>query len=172
MQTVLAAVGPPLRRPVLDRLVERGGLDRSTRRALGLFTSTTLRGGTTGRRAELVGRVRAVLVDGVAPDPRTAALAALLSASGWLVTLHREIPWTGPVITRAKALEKGDRGAAAAARTMAAVVTNPLAASARLTAGAGRTRRGRPENRPATLVARRCHGDDGEQSLATMPRAS
>lgn len=139
VQTVLAAVGPPLRGPVLDRLVGRGDLLRSSRKVLGLFTSTTLREGATGRRAELVGRVRAVLVDGVEPDPRTAALAALLSASGWLVTLHREIPWNGPVIARAKALEKGDWGASAAAsavtRTMAAVVSNSLAVSTVLPRG-------------------------------------
>ncbi len=133
VQTVLAAVGPSLRAPVLDRLVKRGDVERSTRRILGLFTSTRLGAGTTGRRAGLVERVRAVLVDGVPPEPRTAALAALLSASGSLPTLHREIPWSGTVYTRAKALEQGDWGADAAAsavtRTMTAIVVNALIAA-------------------------------------------
>lgn len=130
VQTVLAAVGPPLRGPVLDRLVKRGDVTRSTRKMLGLFTSTKLGPGTGGHRADLVERVRAVLVHGVAPDARTAALAALLSASGSLVSLHREIPWTGAVIARAAALEQGDWGADAAAsavtRTMTAIVANAL----------------------------------------------
>lgn len=139
VQTVLAAIGPPLRGPVLDRLVGRGDLTRSTRRTLGLFTSTRLGLGDTGRRAALVQRVRAVLVDGVEPDPRTAASAALLSASGALPTLHREIPWTRPVIARAAALQQGDWGAAAAgaavARTVTAVVTNALSVAAVLPRG-------------------------------------
>lgn len=133
VQTVLAAVGPPLRAPVLDRLVKRGDVTRSTRTTLGVFTSMRLGAGTTGRRADLVERVRAVLVDGVPPDPRTAALVALLSASGSLPTLHREIPWSDAVYTRAKAIERGDWGAAAAAsavtRTMTAVVVNALVAA-------------------------------------------
>ncbi|MGN9788250.1 GOLPH3/VPS74 family protein [Nonomuraea sp. ZG12] len=42
VQTVLAATGPALREPLLDRLVERGDLRRGTRKALGLFdTSST-----------------------------------------------------------------------------------------------------------------------------------
>lgn len=132
VQTVLAAVGPSLRGPVLDRLVKRGDVVRSTRRRLGLFSSTRLGTGATGRRAALVGRVRAVLVDGVPPDPRIATLAALLSASGSLPVLYRDIPWSGAVYTRAKTLERGDRGADAAAsaitRTMAAIVVGSLVA--------------------------------------------
>jgi hypothetical protein len=130
VQTVLAAVGPTLRGPVLDRLVERGDITRTTRKAMGLFNSTSLGDGPTGRRAGLVERVRAVLEDGAQPDPRTAALAALLSASGQLPTLHAEIPWNSTVIQRAKALEQGDWGAGAAAsavtRTMTAIVINTL----------------------------------------------
>ncbi|GAA1229968.1 GOLPH3/VPS74 family protein [Pseudonocardia alaniniphila] len=134
VQTFLAAVGPPLRKPVLDRLVKRGDVARSTGRTLGLFTSTRLGAGTTDRRADLVERVRAVLEDGVPPDPRTAALVALLSASGSLPMLHREIPWTAPVIDRATALEQGDWGAGAAAsavtRTTTAIVVSALVAAA------------------------------------------
>lgn len=128
VQTVLAAIGPRLRGPLLDRLVERGDLRRTRRKTLGLFTTTALEEGAGGRRAGLLQDVRDVLVDGAEPRPRVAALAALLSGSGTLPQFHREIPWTTPVINRAKELEQGNWGAGAAAeavtRTVTATVVN------------------------------------------------
>lgn len=134
VQTVLAAIGPTMREAVLDCLVEHGHLCRQKRRALGLFPSTALVDGGSGRRSELVADMRAVLVDGTEPSEHIAALTALVSASGSLPVLHREIPWSGDTATRAKRLEQGDwaAGAAAAAvtRTMIAIVANSVIASA------------------------------------------
>lgn len=134
VQTVLAASGPTLRTPVLERLMERGHLCRQKRRALGLFPTTAIVKGNSGRRAELVADMRSVLVDGAQPSDHIAALTALVSASGSLPVLHREIPWSGATATRAKSLEQGDwaAGAAAAAvtRTMVAIVANSLIVSA------------------------------------------
>ncbi|KXK62445.1 hypothetical protein AWW66_08350 [Micromonospora rosaria] len=128
VQTVLAAIGPALREPVLARLIARGDIDREPRTVLGLFRTTALRDGRTARRARLLADVRQVLVDGVEPPVRVAALTALLSASGTLPQFHREIPWTAPVISRAKELERGvwgaDAAAAAVARTVTAAVVN------------------------------------------------
>lgn len=130
VQTVLAAIGPSLRGPLLDRLVARGDIRKSTRRMLGLFDSTVLTDGQTGRRPRLVADVRSVLVDGTEPTPRVAALAALLSASGTLPQFDRELPWSSALGTRAKKLEQGDWGAGAAAeavqRTVAATVVNSV----------------------------------------------
>ena len=130
-QTVLAAIGPPLRAPVLDRLVERGDLRRENYKSLGFIPSTKYVL-NSGRREELLNRVQGVLLHGKDPDPRTAATTALLSASGTLPQFHREIPWSGAVYSRGKELEKGDWGAAAASsavtRTMTAVVTGALSA--------------------------------------------
>ncbi|WP_127817646.1 GOLPH3/VPS74 family protein [Microbacterium sp. CPCC 204701] len=132
VQTVLAAVGPSLRQPVLDRLVARGDIRRQHHKMLGFIPSTALAPGSA-RRGELIAAARAVLVDRAEPDPRTAALIALISASGAMPTLHREIPWTTPVITRAKQFERGEWGAEAAAaavtRTMTAVITNAIVAA-------------------------------------------
>ena len=132
VQTVLAAIGPNLRAPVLDRLVQRGDLTREHGRSLGIFPTTKL-GLGSDRRAVLIERVRSVLTDGETPDIRTAASVALLSASGTLPQFDREIPWSGDVYTRAKAIERGDWGAAAAAeavtRTMSAVLSNALIAA-------------------------------------------
>ncbi|KAB1650603.1 GPP34 family phosphoprotein [Pseudoclavibacter endophyticus] len=131
VQTVLAAIGPNLRAPVLDRLVERGDLTREKGKTLGIFPSTKLALGSD-RRAVLIERVRSVLTDGETPDARTAVSIALLSASGTLPQFDGEIPWSGDVYTRAKAIERGDWGAAAASeavtRTMTAVITNALIA--------------------------------------------
>lgn len=132
VQTALAAIGPELRGPVLDRLVARGDLNREEGKTLGIFPTTKLTLGS-GRREALIERVRAALTDGETPDVRTAASIALLSASGTLPQFHREIPWSGDVYTRAKELERGDWGAAAASsavtRTMAAIITNAVVAA-------------------------------------------
>jgi hypothetical protein len=133
VQSVLAASGPTLRGPLLDRLVERGDLDRAQKKMLGFIPTTTLSEGQSGHRAELIDGMRAVLVDGETPHERIAAITALVSASGGLPVLDREIPWSNATATRAKALEQGDWAADAAAaavtRTMTAVVTNSLVAA-------------------------------------------
>ncbi|MFF0153704.1 GPP34 family phosphoprotein [Micromonospora sp. NPDC005203] len=133
VQTALAAIGPALRAPVLERLVARGDIDQESRKVLGLFRTTALREGRTERRSRLLADVRQVLVDGAEPQARVAALAALLSASGTLPQFHREIPWTSSVISRAKELERGDWGADAAAaavtRTVTATVVNSAVAA-------------------------------------------
>ncbi|MFK3982399.1 GPP34 family phosphoprotein [Micromonospora sp. NPDC050397] len=123
VQTVLAAIGPTLRSPLLERLIGRGDIRRGTRRALGLFRTAVLEDGGTGRRSRLLADVRDLLVEGAEPQPRVAALAALLSGSGTLPQFHREIPWTSPVIARAKELEAGNWGAGAAAEAVARTVT-------------------------------------------------
>ncbi|MFJ4223442.1 GPP34 family phosphoprotein [Microbacterium sp. NPDC089695] len=134
IQGAIAGVGPALRSPLLDRLVANGDIARTERRALGIFPTTVLAEGDSGRRASIIAAMRAVLVDGAEPSPRIASIIALVSASGGLPTLYREIPWTGAVATRAKEIERGDwAGAAAAAavtRTMLAVITNALVISA------------------------------------------
>ncbi|EXG82220.1 GOLPH3/VPS74 family protein [Cryptosporangium arvum] len=136
VQTVLAAVGPPLRSQVLERLVLRGELRRETRKTLGLFNRSVLEDGGTGHRARLLDDVRQVLVDGAEPQPRVAALAALISGSGTLPQFDPEIPWSTPVITRAKQLERGNWGAGAAAEAVTRTVTATIINSVIVTATA------------------------------------
>ncbi|WP_234983315.1 GPP34 family phosphoprotein [Demequina sp. NBRC 110053] len=118
VHTLLAAVGPSLRTPVLDRLVENGHVTRSKGRFLKIFPTTTLADGGTGRRQVLMEQLRPVFVDGVEPNPRIAVIGALLSANGSLYALHREIPWSGDVHRRGKQLEKGDWGAQGVGRAV------------------------------------------------------
>lgn len=132
VQSVLAAIGPPLRAHVLDRLVERGDLTRRKSKILGILPSTTLALGSD-RRATLISRVKATLLDGEPPTVRTAASIALLSASGTLPQFHSEISWSGDVYTRGKELEHGNWGASAVSsaitRTMNAVIINAVVAA-------------------------------------------
>lgn len=132
VRTPIAAIGPQLRGKVLDRLVDDGHLRRTRKKVLGFIPSESLSVDST-RRAEVLAGVRAVLVDRAVPDDRTAALAALLSASGNLHQLDPEIPWTSSVIHRAKELEAGSWGATAAAgaitRAMIAVISAAVGGS-------------------------------------------
>lgn len=135
VQTVLAACGPTLRGPLLDRLVDRGHVRRERRRAFGLFPSTALLVGGTGHREEIIGDMRSVLVDGEEPSERVATVIALVSASGTLPYIDRSIPWSTTTATRAKAIERGDGSASAASaavtRTMVAgIVSSVIVSSA------------------------------------------
>jgi hypothetical protein len=130
VQAILAAIGPTLRRPVLERLIARGDVREQKRKALGLFTITTLIDGGTNRRTDLMRNVRAVLVEDATPTPRLAALTALIWGSGALPQFDPEIPWKSSVIARAEELGRGNFGAAAAGeavtRTMTAIVINSV----------------------------------------------
>ncbi len=130
VHTALAAVGPTLRQPLLERLVARGDIREESRKALGLFNTTVLKEGGNGRRSSLLEDVRKVLVDGAQPTVRVAALAALVWGSGTLHQFDPEIPWTSSVLTRAQELEAGNWGAGAAAgavtRTMTAIIVNSV----------------------------------------------
>lgn len=131
--TFVASLGTDLRGPVLDRLEERGWVIQEERKLLGLIPNDRLVPGDLSRRTDLVGQIRRVLEDGVEPDARTAALTALLSASGALPVMHREIPWNGTTAKRAFEIQEGSWGAsatgAAVARTTAAIAASAAVAS-------------------------------------------
>lgn len=111
--SVLAEIGPPLRARVLDRLVERGLIRRERSKLLGFIPTTRMPAQDPAYEAALLERVRAVLEDGETPDARTAALVAILSASGTLPQFHPAIRWSNAVATRGLKYQNGDWGAAA-----------------------------------------------------------
>jgi hypothetical protein len=110
---LLIEIGSDLRGRVLDRLVERGFLRREKKKVLGLFSTTRLPAARPDYEKGMLERTRAVLVDGAEADERTAALVALLSASGTLPQFHKTIAWSGDVYTRGKQLENGNWAAQA-----------------------------------------------------------
>ncbi|AXB42355.1 GOLPH3/VPS74 family protein [Amycolatopsis albispora] len=123
VQSLLLAIGGGLWKPLTDRLVERGLLRRESKRLLGVFNRTTLPIGDGRHEEELRRKVCAVLEDGAAADPRTAAVIALLSASGTLPSLHPRPRWSGEVYQRAKQFEEGDWGASAVHTVVVTTVT-------------------------------------------------
>lgn len=131
VDSLLVKIGADTWSRVVDRLVERGLVAREEKRVLGLFKMTTLPATDTGHEQEVRARIRAVLVDGETPDARTAALTALLSASGALPALRPTLAWSGDVARRAKELEQGNWGAeavsAAVTRTAAAIAASTAA---------------------------------------------
>lgn len=133
VQPLLLAIGGGLREPVIDRLVERGLVRREEKRVLGVFRTTRWPAENSQHEADLLEEVRAVLEDGAHPDPRTAAVIALLSSSGALPTLHRTPKWSSRVAQRAKEIEQGSWGASAVstavARTAAAIAASSAAVS-------------------------------------------
>lgn len=139
VQGLLAGVGPYLRDPVLERLVQAGHIGRERRKLLGLIPTTALVGTGSSRRDDLLAEVRPVLVEGADPTPRAGVLAALLSASDSIPALHRDIPWSGEVYTRGKELERGDWGAAAVGeavtRTTVAVAMSSISVAIAINPG-------------------------------------
>ncbi|HEX7303231.1 GOLPH3/VPS74 family protein [Lentzea sp.] len=131
VDSLLLKIGADVWKKVVDRLVDRGMVRREEKRVLGLFRTTSLPAADTRHEEEVRQRIRAVLVDGQEPDPRTAALTALLSASGALPALRPKLAWSGDVARRAKELERGNWGAeavsSAVTRTAAAIAASSAA---------------------------------------------
>jgi hypothetical protein len=140
VQTLLPIIGADLHRTVTERLIDRGEIRRDKTKVLGFIPMKTLPSENTGHETELRDRIRAVLVDGATPDARTAAITALLSASGALPMLRPQLAWSSAVYHRAKELEQGNWGAeavnqavmrtaAAIAASSAVVVSTTIASS-------------------------------------------
>ncbi len=130
VQATLLDIGAGLLKPVTERLIERGHIRRESRKVLGLFNVTRTPAGDTGHEAELRQRVRAALVDGVEPDARTAAVIALVSASGALPSLRPALAWSSTVARRAKEFEQGNWGAKAVGDAVSQAAAAIAAASA------------------------------------------
>lgn len=113
VHTVLVDIGLELAPRVRDRLVERGLLRRERAKVLGFIPVTRTPAQNLPYEAALLERVRSVLEDGAAPDPRTAALAALLSAGGTLSDLRPPIRRSAVVTARARDLREGRWASAA-----------------------------------------------------------
>lgn len=142
VHSLILEIGPHLRAVFIDRLVERGWIRTEKKKFLGFIPDTAITGADVSHRDELMTAVRAVLRDGAEPSARIGAVVALLSASGQLPAMDREIPWSGSVYTRGMAIQKGDWGAEAVAesvaRTAAAILANSLFVSVTLPTIQGR----------------------------------
>jgi hypothetical protein len=115
-QSIVPELGDGLDVVVSQRLVDRGLVRAEHQKWLGLIPRTKHPAQDSTYELQLREKIRAVLADGRAADPRTAALIALLSANGTLKPLLKEmtppLPWSSEVKDRAQRIGKGDLGAA------------------------------------------------------------
>ncbi|MDO3650419.1 GOLPH3/VPS74 family protein [Nocardia mangyaensis] len=130
VQPLLLALGGGLWRVVRDRLVDRGLLRREDRRTLGVFRSTRWPAADEQHEAQLRARIRRVLEDNEAPDPRTAAIIGLLFASGAMPSLRPPLPWTTQTVQRASELQRGEWGPEAVGTAVARTAAGIAASSA------------------------------------------
>ena len=107
-QDLVNRIGKGARERLQERLVDRGVLERRKGRILGLFPHTTWPAADVGHEREVRQRLQQVLVTGLDPDPRTAALVGLLAA---VDQAHRQVDRgplsAGQVRKRAKQVASG-----------------------------------------------------------------
>ena len=130
-------LGKGLRDTLADRLVERRVLERRDDKVLGLFPRTRWPAADTAHEDAVRLRLRAALVEGVDPDERTGALAALLHA---VDRAHKTVD-RGPVSARevrkrAKTLAEGQWAADAVRDSIAAATAVTVAATVAATSAA------------------------------------
>lgn len=107
-QDLVNRIGKGARDRLLDRLVGRGILEKREGRFLGLFPHTTWPAADLAHERQVRQRLHDVLVTGLDPDPRSAALVALLQAVG---QAHQQVAAPGvpprDVRRRAKTVSEG-----------------------------------------------------------------
>jgi hypothetical protein len=120
------------RTPVLERLAERGLVDRERSRLLGIFPTTSWTPGVAA--SELRGRVAAVLRDGARPDQHLAMLISLVHA---VKAEHKVVD--GPrrqLRARAAEVAEGEWAGQAVRKAVQAVQASVMAAVVASTAAA------------------------------------
>jgi hypothetical protein len=131
---LVGRLGRHRREQLLERLASRGVLRREQDRVLGLFPRDRWPAADIGHETDVRRRLADVLLRGVTPDERTAALVALLSA---MDLAHRVLDREGlssrEVKRRAREVAEGDWAAKAVkdaiAAAQAAVAAATLAAT-------------------------------------------
>jgi len=133
-QDLVDRLGKGLDDELGERLAQKGILERSEGRILGLFPVTRWPAIDSGHKEEVRRALTAALVEGAEPEPRTAALIALLHAIG---RAHKSVPHEGlsggEVRKRAKRIAEGDWAAKAvkdAIEASTAAIVAAVAASA------------------------------------------
>ncbi len=136
-QDLVNRLGKGRKAVLADRLAQRGILQRRDEKVLGMFPRTRWPAADPGREEDLRRALTAALVEGQEPDPRTAALVALLHAVG---RAHKTVPHEGmsgsAVRARAKEISEGAWAAKAVKDAITAAQAAVIAATAASTAAA------------------------------------
>lgn len=138
-KNVLGSLRKGLRGRLLDRLAGRGLLRQESGTVLGIFPTTRWPAADASHEAAVRQRLQDVLVTGLAPDPRTAALVSLLLA---VDGLRKVVPSEDrrAVKRRAQEIAEGDWAADAvkkAVQEVQAAVTGAILASTAAGAAGG-----------------------------------
>ncbi|SDT00541.1 GPP34 family phosphoprotein [Jiangella sp. DSM 45060] len=138
-KNVLGSLRKGLRGRLLDRLAGRGLLRQQSGTVLGIFPTTRWPAADASHEAAVRQRLQDVLVTGLAPDPRTAALVSLLLA---VDGLRKVVPSEDrrAVKRRAQEIAEGDWAADAvkkAVQEVQAAVTGAILASTAAGAAGG-----------------------------------
>ena len=116
-------IGAGLKEHLAERLAAEGVLERRDDRVLGLFPRTRWPALASTREAEVRERLRAGVIGGAAPDPRTAALIGILRALQRLApTLGLKGAEARAANRRASQLAEGDWAAKAVRDAVAAAI--------------------------------------------------
>lgn len=136
-QDLVNRLGRGRKAVLAERLAQRGILQRRDERRLGMFPRTRWPSADPRREEDVRRTLTAALVEGQEPDPRTAALVALLHAVG---RAHKSVPHEGmsgsAVRARAKEISEGAWAAKAVKDAITAAQAAVIAASAASTAAA------------------------------------
>jgi hypothetical protein len=125
---LVTRVGRGLTNELTGRLTDRGILQRIDGRALGIFPRTTWPARDAAHEKSLRLDLTRVLVDHVAPTPRTAAVIALLSAVG---KVHRVVAGDRRQVSEAaRPLREADWVATAVKRAVDSAAASAASASA------------------------------------------
>jgi hypothetical protein len=124
-----------LREAFLNGLVSIGALQVSRDRVLGVFPTTRWTPGDPAVEAAILGRIRAAVLDGSAPDERTAALISILHAVDLLPRLFADADRRA-VRRRGKEISDSDWGAAAVRKAVQEVQAVMVAVLVTTAAGA------------------------------------
>jgi hypothetical protein len=133
--TVVAMQVKSLKKPYLARLAEQGLISEERRRLLGIIPVRRYPAVDSVVEDETTSRLRAALIDGADPEPRTAALVTLLLATGLLKKVFPDAD-RGALKRRAKEISEGEWAGKAVSNAVASVYA-AIAAGAAAGAGAG-----------------------------------
>lgn len=140
VQTALGRIGPKLREQVLERLVERGYVTAETRRRL-LIKTTKYPEVDGAHEARLRATLLPVLTGAAVPDERSAALIALVKASGQLQAVFPFPKGERKAVNqRAKEIAEGNwgaKGVSDAIQQLQAAITASAAVTASTAAAVG-----------------------------------
>ena len=136
----IGALSKRLRNQLLTRLAERGVLEQDEGRVLGLFPVTRWPAKDARHEQDVRARLESVLKVGTAPDERTAALIALLSALNVVPKVVTDAVDKKALKRRAKEIAESDWAADAVKKAVAemqAAVTTAVVVSAAATSSSG-----------------------------------